>query len=114
MSLNDRDEEMEQYERRIYDHVFGYNIEVDDSTQHNGNSIDGGATDGLSVSAMTSLSLKNPQDDIGNLSFDKDGQLAVEFVCAAANIRAATFGIPLHNHFEAKGIAGNIIPLLRQ
>jgi len=35
--------------------------------------------------------------------------LAVEFVTAAANIRAASFGIPLHSLFEAKGIAGNIV-----
>lgn len=47
--------------------------------------------------------------DIGNLSFDKDDQLAVEFVTAAANIRASSFGIPLHSLFEAKGIAGNIV-----
>ena len=47
--------------------------------------------------------------EVGNLSFDKDDQLAVEFVTAAANIRAASFGIPLHSLFEAKGIAGNIV-----
>lgn len=35
--------------------------------------------------------------------------MAVEFVTAAANIRAASFGIPLHSLFEAKGIAGNIV-----
>lgn len=49
------------------------------------------------------------EQEIGNLSFDKDDQLAVEFVTAAANIRAASFGIPLQNLFEAKGIAGNIV-----
>lgn len=43
------------------------------------------------------------------MSFDKDDQLAVEFVTAAANIRASSFGIPLHSLFEAKGIAGNIV-----
>jgi ubiquitin-like 1-activating enzyme E1 B len=47
--------------------------------------------------------------DIGNLIFDKDDQLAVEFVTAAANIRASSFGIPLHSLFEAKGVAGNIV-----
>jgi ubiquitin-like 1-activating enzyme E1 B len=35
--------------------------------------------------------------------------LAVEFVTAAANIRASSFGIPLHSLFEAKGVAGNIV-----
>lgn len=43
------------------------------------------------------------------MSFDKDDQLAVEFVTAAANIRASSFGIPLHSLFETKGIAGNIV-----
>lgn len=47
--------------------------------------------------------------EIGHLTFDKDDQLAVEFVTAAANIRAASFEIPLHSLFEAKGIAGNIV-----
>lgn len=28
---------------------------------------------------------------------------------AAANIRASSFGIPLHSLFDAKGIAGNIV-----
>ncbi|KDP41752.1 hypothetical protein JCGZ_26770 [Jatropha curcas] len=151
-------EDIEQYGRRIYDHVFGYNIELalsnketwtnrrkpkpiyirdvlpDKLSQQNGNADKSCATDDLSSgSAMTSLGLKNPQDvwslaensrvflealklffssrekEVGNLSFDKDDQLAVEFVTAAANIRAASFGIPLHSLFEAKGIAGNIV-----
>ncbi|XP_050233373.1 SUMO-activating enzyme subunit 2 [Mercurialis annua] len=153
-----KNEDIEQYGRRIYDHVFGYNIEValsneetwknrnrprpiysrdvlsDKPSKQNGN-LDKSSTDDdlSSVSAMASLGLKNPQDiwslsenskvffealklffvsrekDIGNLSFDKDDQLAVELVTAAANIRAASFGIPLHSLFEAKGIAGNIV-----
>ncbi|KAJ9132829.1 hypothetical protein P3X46_033658 [Hevea brasiliensis] len=151
-------EDIEQYGRRIYDHVFGYNIEValsneetwknctrpkpiysgdvlpENLNHQNGNVDKSRATDDLSsVSSMASLGLKNPQDvwsltensrvfleslklffasrekEIGNLSFDKDDQLAVEFVTAAANIRAASFGIPLHSLFEAKGIAGNIV-----
>lgn len=47
--------------------------------------------------------------EIGNLTFDKDDQLAVEFVTSAANIRASSFGISLHSLFDAKGIAGNIV-----
>ena len=35
--------------------------------------------------------------------------MAVEFVTTAANIRASSFGIPLHSLFEAKGVAGNIV-----
>ncbi|XP_010938778.1 SUMO-activating enzyme subunit 2 isoform X2 [Elaeis guineensis] len=150
------DEDPEQYACKIYDHVFGYNIEValtneetwksrnkprplyvrdvlpDNLIQQNG-SLENSVTEESVVSSMSSLGLKNPQDiwslsenskiflealrlfierrqkDIGNLTFDKDDQLAVEFVTAAANIRASSFGIPLHSLFEAKGIAGNIV-----
>ncbi|XP_061362188.1 SUMO-activating enzyme subunit 2 [Gastrolobium bilobum] len=153
-----QDEDIDQYGRKIFDHVFGYNIELalsneetwknrnrpkpiyskdvlsDELAQQNGNLDKSYASDDeLSVSAMASLGMKNPQDIwslrensriflealrlffmkrekvIGNLSFDKDDQLAVEFVTGAANIRAASFGIPLHSLFEAKGIAGNIV-----
>ncbi|XLU68676.1 hypothetical protein S245_027729 [Arachis hypogaea] len=152
------DEDIEQYGRKIFDHVFGYNIELalsneetwknrnrpkpiyskdilsDELAQPNGN-VDKKCAfdDEFSVSAMASLGMKNPQDiwslkensriflealrlffthrgkDVGNLTFDKDDQLAVEFVTAAANIRAASFGIPPYSLFEAKGIAGNIV-----
>ncbi|XP_038900316.1 SUMO-activating enzyme subunit 2 [Benincasa hispida] len=153
-----KDETIEHYGRRVFDHVFGYNIEValsnedtwknrnkprpiysrdifpDEPTKQNGNADKNCATDGQSsISAMTSLGIKNPQEiwslmensrifvealklfftkrekDVGNLAFDKDDQLAVEFVTAAANIRAESFGIPMHSLFESKGIAGNIV-----
>ena len=79
-----KDEDIEQYGRRIYDHVFGHNIEVALSneetwknrnkprpiyskdvlpkklTNENGNMEKGCATD--DVFAMASLGLKNPQD----------------------------------------------------
>ncbi|KAE8659467.1 SUMO-activating enzyme subunit 2 [Hibiscus syriacus] len=97
------DEDIGQYGRRIYDH----DIFPEKLTKENGNDKKGSATD--DVSAMASLGLKNPQNEIGNLTFDKDDQLDVEFVTAAANIRASSFGIPLHSVFEAKGIAGNIV-----
>ncbi|KAL6494807.1 SUMO-activating enzyme subunit 2 [Orobanche gracilis] len=152
------DEDLEQYGRKIFDHVFGYNIElalsnedtwknrnrprpiyckdvlpselIRENENQSKNSVPG---DFSPVSAMASLGLKNPQDrwslkensavfleslkllfserekEVGNLSFDKDDQLAVEFVTAAANIRASSFGIPLHTLFEAKGVAGNIV-----
>ncbi|XP_042517843.1 SUMO-activating enzyme subunit 2-like [Macadamia integrifolia] len=151
-------EDHEKYGRRIYDHVFGHNIEAalakeetwktrnrpkpiysrdvlpDKLVQQNGNlNKNSTVDDPLSVSAMTSLGLRNPQDvwslventkifleslklflgkrekEIGSLIFDKDDQLAVEFVTAAANIRADSFGISMHSLFEAKGIAGNIV-----
>ncbi|CAN6839861.1 unnamed protein product [Brassica oleracea] len=154
------DEDIEQYGRKIYDHVFGYNIEAalsneetwknrrrprpiyskdvlpESLSQKNGSTQNCSATsvdDSAMVSAMPLLGLKNPQElwgltqnslvfiealklffakrkkEIGHLTFDKDDQLAVEFVTAAANIRAESFGIPLHSLFEAKGIAGNIV-----
>jgi len=34
------------------------------------------------------------------------------FVCAAANLRAACYGIPAQTLYDAKGIAGNIIPAI--
>jgi ubiquitin-like 1-activating enzyme E1 B len=44
-------------------------------------------------------------------SFDKDDTMSMNFVTAAANLRAFVFGIePLQSFYTAKGIAGNIIP----
>ncbi|CAM0906525.1 unnamed protein product [Alopecurus aequalis] len=152
----DADEDLDQYARRVYDHVFGYNIEAaldneetwknrkrpnpvyirdalpEEAVKQNGSSGDCNK-DHDEPSAMASLSLTNPQEiwtlaensrvfveafklffekrtkEIGSLIFDKDDQLAVEFVTTAANIRAYSFGIPLHSLFEAKGVAGNIV-----
>ncbi|KAJ3694064.1 hypothetical protein LUZ60_009544 [Juncus effusus] len=147
-----------QYARKVYDHVFGYNIEQalsnqeawknrrrprpvylrdvlgEEETEGNGGEGNGGGGwKEREASAMESLGLKNPQEvwslaensrvfleavrlffdrrekEIGNLTFDKDDQLAVELVTSAANIRASSFGIPLQSLFEAKGIAGNIV-----
>ncbi len=36
----------------------------------------------------------------------------MRFVAAAANMRSAVFSIPLLSLFDAKGIAGNIIPAI--
>lgn len=49
------------------------------------------------------------QDDLGAAVFDKDDDLAVEFVTSAANLRALCYGIPAQTLFDAKGMAGNII-----
>lgn len=82
-----KDEDIAQYGKRIFDHVFGYNIELalsneetwknrnrpkpiyskdvlsDELAKLNGNLDDDSACDdGLSVSAMSSLGMKNPQD----------------------------------------------------
>lgn len=81
-----KDEDIDPYGRRIYDHVFGYNIEVASSneetwknrnrpkpiysadvmpenlTEQNGNVAKNCVVDTSSASAMASLGLKNPQD----------------------------------------------------
>ncbi|CAH8262992.1 unnamed protein product [Arabidopsis lyrata] len=132
------DEDIEQYEtwknRRRPRPIYSKDVLPESLTQQNGSTHNCSVTDGDSmVSVMPSLGLKNPQElwgltqnslvfiealmlffakrkkEIGHLTFDKDDQLAVEFVTAAANIRAESFGIPLHSLFEAKGIAGNIV-----
>lgn len=81
------DEDVEHYGRRVYDHVFGYNIETalsneetwknrnrpkpiyirdvlpDGTAQGNGNSEKNCTTnDSASLSAMAHLGMKNPQD----------------------------------------------------
>ncbi|MCO5596857.1 hypothetical protein L7F22_050927 [Adiantum nelumboides] len=151
-------ETFESYACRVFDGVFGHNIEValknedtwkarkrprplfiedvclkskrmriDTST----NTANGSSEH--AVSAARKLGLNNPQEvwslrenasvflqalelfhetrqkDFGSLVFDKDDQLAMEFVTAAANLRACCFDIPLQSLFEAKGIAGNIV-----
>lgn len=47
--------------------------------------------------------------DVGNVKFDKDDRDAVLFVTAAANLRAAAYGVELSSPFSVKGIAGNIV-----
>ncbi|EWM25223.1 sumo-activating enzyme subunit 2 [Nannochloropsis gaditana] len=50
--------------------------------------------------------------DLGRYDFDKDDALAMRFVTAATNLRAASFGIPAQSYHDAKGIAGNIVPAI--
>jgi ubiquitin-like 1-activating enzyme E1 B len=49
---------------------------------------------------------------IGQLSFDKDDDWSMRFVCAASNLRATIFSIPCLSFHDAKGIAGNIVPAI--
>ncbi|GAX12455.1 ubiquitin-like 1-activating enzyme E1 B [Fistulifera solaris] len=44
--------------------------------------------------------------------FDKDDELAMRFVTAAAQLRSMNFHIPLQSYHDTKGIAGNIIPAI--
>ncbi|KAF5837889.1 hypothetical protein DUNSADRAFT_3722 [Dunaliella salina] len=47
--------------------------------------------------------------EVGSLTFDKDDDLAVEFVTAASALRSFNYDIPTQSLFDAKGMAGNII-----
>eukprot|EP00300_Choanocystis_sp_HF-7_P014553 c18727_g1_i5.p1 GENE.c18727_g1_i5~~c18727_g1_i5.p1 ORF type:complete len:591 (+),score=149.92 c18727_g1_i5:37-1773(+) len=49
---------------------------------------------------------------VSPLSFDKDNALAMDFVCAASNLRAACFHIDQQSRFKLKEIAGNIVPAI--
>lgn len=49
---------------------------------------------------------------IGQLAFDKDDANAMTFVTAFANLRSRVFGIPAQCLYDAKGMAGNIIPAI--
>lgn len=51
-------------------------------------------------------------DRLGALEFDKDFGPAMQFVCAAANLRSAVFGIDQLSLHDCKGVAGNIIPAI--
>jgi hypothetical protein len=48
------------------------------------------------------LFLEQRSDDVGAAVFDKDDDLAVEFVTAAANLRSIAYGIPIQSLFAAK------------
>eukprot|EP00667_Euglena_gracilis_P006833 EG_transcript_6899 len=44
--------------------------------------------------------------------FDKDDDLAVQFVSAVSNLRALVYHIPMESQFDVKAIAGNIVPAI--
>lgn len=46
------------------------------------------------------------------MNFSKDDHLSVEFVTAAANIRAHNFSIPKESLFKIKEMAGKIVPAI--
>ncbi|KAK3086737.1 hypothetical protein FSP39_022679 [Pinctada imbricata] len=52
------------------------------------------------------------QGEGGMLVWDKDEDLAMDFVTCAANIRACIFGITTKTRFDIKSMAGNIIPAI--
>jgi ubiquitin-like 1-activating enzyme E1 B len=46
------------------------------------------------------------------MMFSKDDMMSVEFVSAAANIRANNFGVPMDSLFKVKEMAGKIVPAI--
>ena len=48
------------------------------------------------------LFLEKRSQDVGAAVFDKDDDLAVEFVTAAANLRSLAYNIPTQSLFAAK------------
>ncbi|KAJ5356930.1 Molybdenum cofactor biosynthesis MoeB [Penicillium concentricum] len=53
-----------------------------------------------------------PDQDSPILTFDKDDVDTLDFVTAAANLRAANFHVELKSKFDVKQMAGNIIPAI--
>lgn len=58
------------------------------------------------------LNTEQSRSHLGSYEFDKDDAIAMEFVTAAANLRASVFGITTESLYSCKGIAGNIIPAI--
>lgn len=55
------------------------------------------------------LFLETRREDVGAAVFDKDDDLAVEFVTAASNLRALSYDIPTQNLFDAKVLGTHLI-----
>ena len=53
------------------------------------------------VESVRQYSEERP-DEVGAATFDKEDALAVDFVMAAANLRAAAYGIPTQTWFAVK------------
>ena len=56
--------------------------------------------------------LSNERKKVKALFFDKDDELALNFVTAAANLRSYCYGIEMLSKFKVKEMAGNIIPAI--
>ena len=52
------------------------------------------------------------KERIGSWEFDKDEEAAMRFVAAASNLRCRVFHIDPLSLYEAKGVAGNIVPAI--
>ncbi len=49
---------------------------------------------------------------LGTLTFDKDDDLAMDFVTSATNLRAFNFSINMESKFKIKEMAGKIVPAI--
>mmetsp|Transcript_15843 Transcript_15843/g.41730 ORF Transcript_15843/g.41730 Transcript_15843/m.41730 type:complete len:588 (-) Transcript_15843:19-1782(-) len=52
------------------------------------------------------------KERLGSWEFDKDDEASMRFVAAAANLRCRVFHIDPLSLYEAKGVAGNIVPAI--
>ncbi|KAF4736257.1 E1 ubiquitin-activating protein uba2 [Perkinsus olseni] len=50
------------------------------------------------------------REEIGTMAFSKDDKMAVDFVCAASNLRMHNYHIPLQSRWSVESIAGAIVP----
>ncbi|GAA5972717.1 hypothetical protein JCM21900_002363 [Sporobolomyces salmonicolor] len=66
----------------------------------------------LFVDAVERLSKRIDPTGANPLAFDKDDDDTLDFVAAAANLRAAAFDIESQTRFQVKEYAGNIIPAI--
>ncbi|SCV02900.1 LAMI_0H03884g1_1 [Lachancea mirantina] len=66
----------------------------------------------LDCLANATKKLMKRQATEDQIDFDKDDVDSLEFVAAAANIRAHVFHLPIKSIFDIKQIAGNIIPAI--
>uniref|UniRef100_A0A7E4W2I3 SUMO-activating enzyme subunit n=1 Tax=Panagrellus redivivus TaxID=6233 RepID=A0A7E4W2I3_PANRE len=70
--------------------------------------------EGIFTNAVNELGQRFAEvNAVGNvLDWDKDDEVAMNFVAAASNIRANIFNIPMKSVFDIKSMAGNIIPAI--
>ena len=63
----------------------------------------------VGVFIASCMALADMRAEVGELAFDKEQDVMVDFVASAANLRMACFGIEQQSKFDIKGIAGNIV-----
>ncbi|KAM7543298.1 hypothetical protein Aperf_G00000013701 [Anoplocephala perfoliata] len=76
--------------------------------------LDNQLRDALEVSIQKLLQVENHHLACQPIVFDKDNEedSHVDFIAAAANLRALMYGLPVTDRYEVKRIAGRIIPAI--